>query len=155
LDTHSGAIVEGIVECHPNKISYRNEITPSPQCENFDADFFLLILCGLLVVDLSQALGRRIIVGANTIGARYMNDEQQDALIEQLRENGVKTVRTGIGDRFNRFIVGAPSTWRWRRGHCIRCEANSRARWTAPARYPRPLTIRHPVCAASENSTSH
>ena len=69
--------------------------------------FFFLIACGLLVVDQRPALAGKIIVGVNTPGVQYMNDEQQHALIEQLQKNGVKTVRIGIGDKFNRFIIDA------------------------------------------------
>jgi thiamine pyrophosphate-dependent acetolactate synthase large subunit-like protein len=36
-----------------------------------------------------------------------MTEPQQDALIALLRQNGVKTVRTGIGGKFNHFITGA------------------------------------------------
>ena len=68
---------------------------------------FLLIACGLLVVDHRPVLAGNIIVGVNTPGVQYMNDQQQDALIEQLQKNGVTMVRIGIGDRFSRFIIEA------------------------------------------------
>jgi hypothetical protein len=58
-------------------------------------------------VEVRPALAGTVVVGVNTIGAQYMNEQQQDALIEQLQKDGVKAVRTGIGDKFNRFIIRA------------------------------------------------
>jgi hypothetical protein len=48
-----------------------------------------------------------VVVGVNVVGVQQMNESQQDALIEQLVQNHVKTVRTGIGEKFNRFIIRA------------------------------------------------
>jgi hypothetical protein len=50
---------------------------------------------------------RKVIVGVNTPGVEQLNDEQVHALVEQLQKNGVKTVRTGIGGIYNRFIIDA------------------------------------------------
>src|ERR1700676_2405132 len=47
------------------------------------------ILLGAVIVH--PALAGNVIVGVNTVGAQLMNEQQQDALIEQLRRNGVKT----------------------------------------------------------------
>lgn len=49
----------------------------------------------------------QIVVGVNVPGVQYMSAAQQDALIGQLQQNGVKTVRTGISEEFTRFIVRA------------------------------------------------
>lgn len=73
----------------------------------------LLSGVGLLLGALSDNVAHagNIIVGANTVGAQYMSEQQQDAFVEQLRQNGVKVVRTGIGGRFNH--IGAVA---WRAG---------------------------------------
>ena len=56
----------------------------------------------------SFALGRvSVLTGVNVVGVQTMSEQQQDALIEQLVKNGVKTVRTGLGVKFNRFIIHA------------------------------------------------
>jgi len=67
------------------------------------------LLLGALAGNVAHA--GNIIVGANTVGAQYMSEQQQDAFVEQLRQNGVKVVRTGIGGKFNHFVAGA-----WRAG---------------------------------------
>jgi hypothetical protein len=46
-------------------------------------------------------------VGVNVVGVQNLSEQQQDALIEQLQKAGVKTVRTGLGDKFTYFIVSA------------------------------------------------
>jgi hypothetical protein len=48
-----------------------------------------------------------VVVGVNVVGVEHMSEQQQDALIEQLRQDGVKTVRTGIDERFTHFIIRA------------------------------------------------
>jgi hypothetical protein len=68
----------------------------------------LLIACilfGTAVVP--SAFAANVIVGVNVAGAQQMNEQQQDALVEQLQQNGVKTVRTGIGEKFSHFITRA------------------------------------------------
>jgi hypothetical protein len=52
------------------------------------------------------ALAGNVIIGVNTVGVQQMSEPQQDALIEALQQNGVKTVRTGIG-KFAHFIIRA------------------------------------------------
>jgi hypothetical protein len=47
-----------------------------------------------------------VIVGVNVVGAQLINDEQQNALIEQLQKDGVKTVRTRIGAQVQPESVG-------------------------------------------------
>jgi hypothetical protein len=49
----------------------------------------------------------RIITGVNVVGIQQMTDQQQDALIDELHKDGITCVRTGIGHRFNRFIIRA------------------------------------------------
>ena len=48
-----------------------------------------------------------VIMGVNIMGAQGMSEQQQDALIEQLVRGGVKTIRTGLGAKFDRFIIRA------------------------------------------------
>ena len=50
---------------------------------------------------------RKVVVGVNVAGVQYLNADQQDTLIEQLQQNGVKVVRTGIGPEYKRFIIHA------------------------------------------------
>jgi hypothetical protein len=45
------------------------------------------------------------VMGVNVMGIQEMSEEQQDVLMESLLQNGVKTVRTGFGQKFNRFII--------------------------------------------------
>lgn len=51
-----------------------------------------------------------VIVGVNVVGVDQLNEKQQDDLIEQLQQNGVKTVRTaldGHGGRYTAFVIKA------------------------------------------------
>ena len=48
-----------------------------------------------------------IVLGVNVTGVQDMSEAQQDALIGQMQQNGVKTVRTGISEKFTRFIIRA------------------------------------------------
>jgi hypothetical protein len=48
-----------------------------------------------------------VVVGVNTVGIERMNEQQQDAFVEQLRQNGVKVVRLGIDEKYNHFIIRA------------------------------------------------
>jgi len=50
---------------------------------------------------------RDVIVGVNTVGVERMNEQQQDAFVEQLRENGVKVVRLGMDEKYTHFITRA------------------------------------------------
>jgi hypothetical protein len=68
----------------------------------------LLTACALFgTAIVPPALAANVIVGVNVAGAQQMSEQQQDALVEQLRQNGVNTVRTGIGEKFNHFIIRA------------------------------------------------
>jgi hypothetical protein len=71
-----------------------------------------LVLLGCIVfaalsVKQARAVDRSVVVGVNAVGAQLMNEQQQDALIDLLQKNGVKTVRTGIGEKFTHFIIRA------------------------------------------------
>lgn len=46
-------------------------------------------------------------VGVNVVGVEHMSESQQDALIERLQQEKVKTVRTGLGDKFTYFLTSA------------------------------------------------
>ena len=50
---------------------------------------------------------RDVIVGVNTVGIDRMTEQQQDAFVEQLRQNGVNTVRLGMDEKFAHFITRA------------------------------------------------
>jgi hypothetical protein len=49
-----------------------------------------------LAVDIGVARAASAIVGVNVEDVGRMNDEQQDALLDQLKQGGVNTIRTGI-----------------------------------------------------------
>jgi hypothetical protein len=71
-----------------------------------------LVLLGCIVfaslsVKQARAVDRSVVVGVNAVGAQLMNEQQQDALVDVLQKNGVKTVRTGIGEKFTHFIIRA------------------------------------------------
>jgi hypothetical protein len=100
------------------------------------------ILLGAVIVH--PALAGNVIVGVNNVGAQLMNEQQQDALIEQLRRNGVKTVRTGIGETFARFIIRAYQrgigavviVWPTQEGsgaHTRAADKSSGLQWAQPA----------------------
>jgi hypothetical protein len=66
------------------------------------------ILCAsALFLMFAPACAQQVVVGVNTVGVERTSEAQQDALIEQLHENGVRTVRTGLGDTFTHFIIRA------------------------------------------------
>jgi hypothetical protein len=67
----------------------------------------VVIACVLIGGEATPALAAKVIVGVNVPGVQQMSDQQQDALIEQLGQNGVATVRTGIGEKFARFTIRA------------------------------------------------
>jgi hypothetical protein len=46
-----------------------------------------------------------VVVGVNTVGIGRMNEQQQDAFVEQLRENGVKVLRLGMDEKYAHFII--------------------------------------------------
>ena len=56
----------------------------------------LLLICILLsAINGSADQTDGVVVGVNTVEVARMNAQQQDAFVEQLRENGVKVVRLG------------------------------------------------------------
>jgi hypothetical protein len=55
----------------------------------------------------AHAAGREVLVGVNVTGVQRLDQKQQDALIQDLKSNGVKLVRTGIGDNFSNFLIHA------------------------------------------------
>jgi hypothetical protein len=63
------------------------------------------ILLGALAAQAAQT--GKVIVGVNTVGVERMNEQQQDAFVEQLRENGVKVVRLGMDEKYTHFITRA------------------------------------------------
>jgi hypothetical protein len=53
------------------------------------------------------ALAENVVVGVNVVGVDQLSEAQQDALVEQLRRDGVTTVRTSLGPTFQHFIIHA------------------------------------------------
>jgi hypothetical protein len=53
------------------------------------------------------ALASNVVVGVNVVGVDQLSEAQQDALIAQLRRDGVTTVRTGFGPTFQHFVINA------------------------------------------------
>jgi hypothetical protein len=70
---------------------------------------FVTSLACLLVLSLlpTTAHAGNVLVGVNVTGVQRLEAKQQDALIEELRRNGVKVVRTGIGDSYSYFLIHA------------------------------------------------
>jgi len=48
-----------------------------------------------------------VVVGVNTVGIERMSEQQQDAFVEQLRQNHLKVVRVGIDEKYNHYIIRA------------------------------------------------
>ena len=67
----------------------------------------ILVLAFVLVTVSPPAQATNIIVGVNTVGIDRMNEQQQDAFVEQLRQYGVTTVRLGVDAKFTHFITRA------------------------------------------------
>jgi hypothetical protein len=56
------------------------------------------------------ASARNVVVGVNVVAVDQMSDAQQDAFIGELQKYGVKTIRTALGgknDRYTAFVVKA------------------------------------------------
>jgi hypothetical protein len=68
----------------------------------------LVIACILFVtLGARAAPADNVVVGVNVVGVDQLSEAQQDALIEQLRGDGVTTIRTGFGPTFQHFITRA------------------------------------------------
>jgi hypothetical protein len=65
-----------------------------------------MIACALFATAHAAQAGN-IVVGVNTVGIERMNEQQQDAFVEQLRQNHVKVVRVGIDEKYNHYIIRA------------------------------------------------
>jgi hypothetical protein len=66
----------------------------------------LAAACALIgALNADGGLAADAIVGVNAVGVQNLSDTQQNALV--LQKEGVRTVRTGIGDKFTRFITSA------------------------------------------------
>jgi hypothetical protein len=70
--------------------------------------WIVVIACMLFsTLGARTALAEDVVVGVNVVGVDQLSEAQQDALIEQLRRDGVTTVRTGFGPTFQHFITRA------------------------------------------------
>jgi hypothetical protein len=62
------------------------------------------------IMNTSHAVGSNLLVGVNVLGEDQIADAEQEALAKQLQDNGVKTIRTGLGgkdDRYTNFVITA------------------------------------------------
>ena len=67
----------------------------------------LFLLAALALRPTLAQAGNPIIVGVNTVGIERMSEPQQDAFVEQLRQNGVKVVRLALDEKHAHFITRA------------------------------------------------
>ncbi len=68
---------------------------------------YIVTACILLGAVAVQAAQSGKVIGVNTVGIERMNEQQQDAFVEQLRENGVKVVRVGMNEKYSHYITRA------------------------------------------------
>jgi hypothetical protein len=61
----------------------------------------------LLLCSVMPALAAKIIVGVNTVDVQNMNQQQHDALLDQLQKSGVKIIRLGLDPRLTAFLIRA------------------------------------------------
>jgi hypothetical protein len=68
-----------------------------------------ILTAGVLLGTLATQAAQRgdVVVGVNTVGVERMNEQQQDAFVEQLKENGVKVVRLAMDEKYTHFITRA------------------------------------------------
>jgi len=66
-----------------------------------------ILSCTLSIPAAHAVQAGNVVVGVNTVGIERMNEQQQDAFVEQLRENGVKVVRLGMDEKYTHFITRA------------------------------------------------
>jgi hypothetical protein len=69
----------------------------------------LAALCCLTgFIAMGSATAAAVTVGVNVVGPDQLNEQQQDALLKQLIDNGVKIIRTGLGsDKSIDFVMRA------------------------------------------------
>jgi hypothetical protein len=73
--------------------------------------WIVVFACALLSsLAIPRSLASNVIVGANVVAVDQASDQDRDALIEQLKPYGVKTIRMslgGHGDRYTSFAIKA------------------------------------------------
>jgi hypothetical protein len=71
--------------------------------------FLVLAIASILFSTffIPAALAGNVVVGVNVVGANQLNEQQQDALFDQLQQAGVTTIRTGFGEQFTQFLIRA------------------------------------------------
>jgi hypothetical protein len=80
---------------------------------NMQKLWIFVVACALFgTLTARPALADNVVVGVNVMGPQAMTEQQQDALIKQLRQNGVTTIRTGISykhplETFTTFVAKA------------------------------------------------
>jgi hypothetical protein len=68
----------------------------------------LAAICVLIgALGANRAMAANVIVGVNVVGVQNLGQTQQDTLVEVLQKEGVRTVRTGLGDKYTHFITSA------------------------------------------------
>ena len=69
--------------------------------------WIVVIACILLgTLGARPALAENEVVGVNVVGPDQLSEQQQDALLKQLTDNGVKVIRTGLGsDKSIDFVM--------------------------------------------------
>jgi hypothetical protein len=72
-------------------------------------ELWAVVVLGILFITPAAhpALAASVLMGVNTVGVDRLNEQQRDALIHLLRQDGVKTIRTGFGEKYSSFIVKA------------------------------------------------
>jgi hypothetical protein len=76
----------------------------------YSLPYGLCVFLLLLAARTYAAATDKVIVGVNVMGVDQIGDAQQEALAQQLQDNGVKTIRTslgGHGDRYTSFVIKA------------------------------------------------
>src|SRR5216684_8732016 len=69
---------------------------------------FVIAYVVLSALSMHAAQAKNVVVGVNVVGVDQLSEQQQDALIEQLARNGVKTIRMGlVNQKYARFIARA------------------------------------------------
>jgi hypothetical protein len=74
--------------------------------------FSIIVIASILFGTLGAraALASNVVVGVNVLGEDQIGDAEQEALAQQLQDNGVQVIRTGLGGkngRYTSFVIAA------------------------------------------------
>lgn len=70
-------------------------------------ELMIVALICFLCCGCHQARAQNVIVGVNIVNVARLNEQHQDAFVEELRKNGVNTVRLGMDEKYTHFIIRA------------------------------------------------